>query len=664
MIVVSAKDLTKAYGTDVILDHISFHINKGERVGIIGMNGAGKTTLLKMLTGEMSYEDGDIFISADTRIGYLKQDGKFDPEKTVIDEVEAIFSRFPKMEREMEQVLAEIESAAPEDSTRLLERYDALHEAFKDQGGYSYKSEITGILSSMAFTEDMYQKKISTLSGGERTRLALACLLLEKPDILFLDEPTNHLDIGTLKWLEQYLKSYKGTIVLVSHDRYFLDETVTRIFEVENHKLHIYEGNYSFYAAERRARREAEMRQYEKQQKEIDRQEDMIRRFKQRGTEKLAKRAASREKRLAAMEVMERPDGLNHSKMKLNFQENFQSGRDVLYAEDLSKSFGYGSHQRELFHNVNLDIKRGERICIVGANGIGKTTLLKLLMGDLNSGTGYVKIGHNVQFGYYDQGQQLLNGANTVIEELQDAYRLYSDTDLRNILGRFLFRGEAVFLPINSLSGGEKARLALLKLMLSGSNVLILDEPTNHLDIESKEVFEEALLDFPGTCIIVSHDRYFLNRIPTRILELTADGVDNYLGAYDYYVEKKQQLIQSGKQYLDSLKQNGGAGDAKAPGAAGASTGADLSMENNLSAAEQRKLQKEKEAEERRLRRKKEKLESDIAMLEEEISELEQELCKPEIMTDHVKLTKLGESLSEKKETLEEKYEEWLILQE
>ena len=578
MIVVSAKDLTKAYGTDVILDKVSFHINKGERVGIVGVNGAGKTTLLKMLTGQLPCESGDFFISGNTQIGYLEQDGGFDSEKTVIEEVNSIFAHFPQMEKEMEELLAGIEETHDE---RLLERYDELHEKFKNLGGYTYKSEITGILSSMAFSEDSYNKKIASLSGGEKTRLALACLLLRKPDILFLDEPTNHLDIGTLKWLEQYLKSYKGTIVLVSHDRYFLDQTVTRIFEVDNHKLNIYEGNYTFYAAERRKRREAEMRAYEKQKKEIDRQEEMIRRFKQRGTEKLAKRAASREKRLSAMEIMDKPTA-QHSKMKLSFKENFQSGKDVLFAEDLSKSFGYGSNSRELFTGVNLDIKRGERICIVGANGTGKTTLLRMLMGDLSCNTGRIRIGHNVQFGYYDQGQQLLNGANTVIDELHDAYKLYTETELRNILGRFLFRGEAVFLRVSSLSGGEKARLALLKLMMSGANVLVLDEPTNHLDIESKEVFEEALLEFPGTCIIVSHDRYFLNRIPTRILELTPQGVENYLGTYDYYVEKKQQQIQSGKKYLESL--TGSKPSEAAPA-------------EEMSSAEKRKLQKAKEAE-------------------------------------------------------------------
>lgn len=671
MIVVSAKDLTKAYGTDVILDKVSFHINKGERVGIIGVNGAGKTTLLKILTGEMPCEEGDFFISSDINIGYLKQDGAFDSEKTVIEEVESIFSAFPQMEKDMEKLLARIEelaSAGPEgeeESRRLLERYDMMQEKFRDSGGYTYKSEITGILSSMAFGEDSYDKKISSLSGGEKTRLSLACLLLRKPDILFLDEPTNHLDIGTLKWLEQYLKSYKGTIVLVSHDRYFLDETVTRIFEVENHKLNIYEGNYTFYATERKNRREAELRKYDKQQKEISRQEDMIRRFKQRGTEKLAKRAASREKRLAAMDVIDRPEGTT-GKMKLSFKADFQSGRDVLHAEGLSKSFGYGSRRTELFHGVDLDIKRGERVCIVGANGIGKTTLLKILMGELSANTGRIKIGHNVQFGYYDQGQQLLNAANTVMGEVRDSYGLYTDTEIRNILGRFLFRGDEVFLTVGSLSGGEKARLSLLKLMLSGANVLMLDEPTNHLDIESKEVFEEALLDFPGTCIIVSHDRYFLNRIPTRIIELTSEGIDNYLGTYDYYVEKKQQ-IRSGKKYLEELsagKRGDAQGNESTAGIVEADAKAAGGGEPELSSAERRRLQKEKEAEERRLTRHREKLEKDIQALEDSIKALEEELCREDVAKDHVKLAEISKVLTEKKDDLDEKYESWLQLQE
>ena len=657
MIVLSAKDLTKAYGTDVILDKVSFHINDGDRVGIVGVNGAGKTTLLRILTGELPCEEGEFFVSSDTKTGYLRQDGGFDSQKTIIEEVDGIFGGFHAMEREMEKLLAEIEAAAGEDDDgeglRLVERYDALQERYREGGGYTYKSEMKGILTSMAFGEDSYDKKISTLSGGEKTRLALACLLMRKPDILFLDEPTNHLDIGTLKWLEQYLKSYKGTIVLVSHDRYFLDETVNRIFEIENHRLNIYEGNYSFYAAERKKRRESELKRYEKQQKEIRRQEDMIRRFKERGTEKLAKRAASREKRLAAMDIVERPAG-ERDTMKISFKADFQSGRDVLEAAGVSKSFGYGAGRVELFHGVDLDVKRGERVCLVGANGIGKTTLLKILMGDMPCSSGRVRVGYNVKFGYYDQGQQLLNGANTVIEEVRDSYGLYTDGEIRNILGRFMFRGEEVFLNVGSLSGGEKARLSLLKLMLSGANVLILDEPTNHLDIESKEVFEEALLDFPGTCIIVSHDRYFLNRIPTRIVELTSDGLENYLGTYDYYVEKKQEQIRSGKQYLEELAES----------RAGEAVNASESAGDGLSSAERRRLQKEKEAEERRLKRHREALEKEIAALEDEIRALEESLCSQEVATDHVKLAEIGRTLTEKKDDLDDRYEKWLQLQE
>lgn len=656
MIILSAKDLTKTYGTDVILENISFSINKGDRVGIVGANGAGKTTLLRMLTGELTSSDGDYFVSADMRVGYLKQDGEFNSENTLIEEIESIFSRFPAMEAEMNSILKQVEEIGNSDqekSAQLLNRYDMLHEEFNRQGGYSYKSEMSGVLNSMAFGEESYNKKISSLSGGEKTRLALACLLLKKPDILFLDEPTNHLDIGTLKWLEQYLKNYKGTIVLVSHDRYFLDQTVNRIFEVENHHLNIYEGNYSFYAEERKARREAEMKRFEKQQTEIKRQEDMIRRFKERGTEKLAKRAASREKRLSAMELMDKPEAAR-GKMKLNFRENFQSGKDVIFAEGLSKSFGYGTKSRQLFEDVNLDIKRGERICFVGANGIGKTTLLRILLGEIQATTGRIKIGHNVQMGYYDQGQQLLNTAGTVIDELHDEYTLYSEPELRNILARFMFRGEAVFLNVGSLSGGEKARLSLLKLMMSGANLLILDEPTNHLDIESKEVFEEALLDFPGTCIIVSHDRYFLNKIPTRILELTAEGIENYLGKYDYYVEKKQEHIKSGKEYMREL--------AKETLISGASNKG-KEAESAISSAEERRLKKEKEAEERRIARSKEKLESEIETLESEIAGLETELTLPENMTDHVKLTNLGAQLTDKKSILDQKYEEWMALQ-
>ena len=637
MIVLSANNLTKTYGTDVIIDKASFHLNAGDKVGIIGRNGAGKTTLLNMLTGELPCDEGEFFVSQNTRIGYLKQRDNFSSEGTVLEEIEGIFSGLRKLENEIAELSDKV-AENPHD-TGLINRLDELQHRFDREGGYTYKSEMIGILNSMAFDESFYNKKISSLSGGERTRLALAALLLEKPDILLLDEPTNHLDIGTLKWLEQYLEAYRGTIMIVSHDRYFLDRTVNRIFEVENHKVYSYQGKYSDYAAQKKLRRETELRAYNNQQREIARQEEMIRRMKQRGTEHLAKRAASREKWLDMLERIERPES-EMGKMKINFKENFPSGGDVIMAENLEKSFGRGAEHRELFHGVNLDIKRGERICILGPNGVGKTTLLRVLLGELTPDAGYLKIGHNVAFGYYDQGQLLLSDANTVLEELKESYRLYTDTEMRSILGRFLFRGEEVFLPVGSLSGGEKARLSLLKLMLSGANTLILDEPTNHLDIESKEVFEEALMEFPGTVIVVSHDRYFLQRIPTRILELTQDGVIEYLGRYDYYLEKKSQGI-SAKKYFSKVQEKP-TGDA----------------------AQQRRLKKEREAEERRRARLSEKLETEISELENQISELEQNLCKPENMSDYELLARLGAEREETEKRLAEAYDEWAKVQE
>lgn len=650
MIVLSANNLTKTYGTDVIIEKASFHLNDGDKVGIIGRNGAGKTTLLNMLTGQLSCDEGEFFVSQNIRIGYLKQRDNFNSERTVMEEIEGIFSGLAKLEEEITRLSDEV-AANPHDMRRI-EKLDELQHRFDREGGYTYKSEIIGILNSMAFGESFYNKKISSLSGGERTRLALAALLLEKPDILLLDEPTNHLDIGTLKWLEQYLSAYKGTVMIVSHDRYFLDQTVNRIFEVENHKVYCYEGKYSDYAAQKKLRRETEIRAYNNQQREIARQEEMIRRMKQHGTEHLAKRAASREKRLDMIERLERPES-EMGKMKIHFRQNFQSGGDVILAEDLEKCFGWGQNRRELFRNVNLDIKRGERICIVGSNGVGKTTLLRVLLGELPPTAGYLKIGHNVAFGYYDQGQLLLNDSNTVLEELKESYRLYTDTEMRSILGRFLFQGDEVFLPVGSLSGGEKARLSLLKLMLSGANTLILDEPTNHLDIESKEVFEEALLEFPGTVIVVSHDRYFLQRIPTRILELTHDGTVEYLGKYDYYLEKKGQGI-SGKKYLNRMQEENAHTDSAADKNADTET---------LSAAEQRRLNKEREAEKRRRARLSEKLEQEISELEEKIAEIEQEICKPENMTDYELLGSLSKQREEAQERLSAAYDEWAEMQ-
>lgn len=688
MIVLSATDIKKEYGTDIILNDVSFHINDGDKVGLIGANGAGKTTLMKILAGEMPYEGGNFFVSSELTVGYLRQNDDFKSDKTVIKEVYSIFAPLEKAEEDMHTLSDEIAERAAngEDVTKLLMRYDSMHMKFEQDGGYSYKSEINGILTSMAFTEDFYDKKISTLSGGERTRLALACMLLKKPDILLLDEPTNHLDIGTLKWLEQYLKAYKGTVLIISHDRYFLDQLVNKIFEVENHKLYMYDGNYSTFAQKKAERRAAEMKKYEKQQTEIARQEEIIRRFKQHNTEHLTKRAKSREKMLEHMEIVERPENLP-DKVKISFKQNFKSGNDVLIGENLSMGFGFGEKRRELFRGVSFDIKRGERICIVGPNGIGKTTLLKIMMQQILPDSGRVKIGHNVTFGYYDQGQRLLNDANTVLGELKESYRLYSDTEMRNILGRFLFRGEDVFLEIGALSGGEKARLSLLKMMLSGANTLVLDEPTNHLDIDSKEIFEDALLDFPGTVIVVSHDRYFLNKIPTRIFEIASDGITEYLGTYDYYVEKKQS-VDSGKKYLAELSGRGAGGNssyepayrfngaeskeahvcgegksvnegvkAESAAAPGENVAGKTVLPEN--SAEARRLQKEREREERKLTRLIEQLESEIEQLESDITAMTEEMALPENLTNHELLAVLSVGLDEKNALLSQKYEEW-----
>ena len=655
MIVLSASNLTKTYGTDVILEGVDFHINGGDRVGLVGRNGAGKTTLLNMITGELIPDEGQIFFPQDLKMGYLKQRDSFNSENTVIEEINNIFVPLKEIEAEIEKT-ADMIAKNPDD-TKLIDKLDKLHQEYDRRGGYTYKSEITGILNSMAFGEEFFDKKISTLSGGERTRLALAALLLEKPDLLILDEPTNHLDIGTLKWLEQYLSSYRGSIIIVSHDRYFLDRSVNRIFEIEHHKLKAYEGNYSAFAEKKRKLRDAELRAYSNQQREIARQEDMIRRMKERGTEKLAKRAQSREKRLKGIERIDAPER-QEGRMKISFSQDFQSGNDVIFTENISKSFGHGQSRRVLFENVSMDIKRGEKVCIVGPNGAGKTTLLKILLQQINPEKGRVKIGHNVTFGYYDQGQQLLNPRNTVLEEMKETYRSYTDTQMRSILGRFLFRNDDVFLTVGDLSGGEKARLSLLKMMLGGANTLLLDAPTNHMDIESKEVFEEALAEFPGTAIIISHDRYFLQRIPDRILELTSEGITEFLGKYDYYVEKKSE-ISSGKKYLAEMSSSRESGEEKKErGQAKA-----REDEKELSAEERRRLNKKLEAEQRRAAREKQSLEADISRYEEEIKAVEEQMCAEENISDYELLAKLGRQLEELKAGYEEAFEKLILME-
>ena len=668
MPVLSVTDITKSYGVTPILDKVSFHVEAGEKIGVIGVNGAGKTTLMNILAGKEKADSGSVFISGDTTMGFLEQQDHFDDDSTLLEETKRIYRRFTRMESELSELSQRIALASGEaehDSAddSLLRRYGDLQDRYQREGGYTYRSEMRGILSSMGFDESFYEKRIGTLSGGERTRLALACLLMEKPDILLLDEPTNHLDIGMLKWLEQFLKSYRGAIMIVSHDRYFLDQIAGRIFEIENHKLRIYNGNYTAYAEKKRQLREADLRAYNKQQDEIRRQEDIIRKFKERGTEHLAKRAASREKKLDAMELIEKPDAAPGT-IRIQFHQKYKSGNDIFIADDLSMAFP----PVELFSGVTFDIKRGERICVVGQNGIGKTTLLRIMNGELTQTGGYLKRGVNLDIGYYDQRQERLDPENTVIDEIYDTFRLYKESEIRSFLGRFMFRGDSVFTKVGDLSGGEKARLALLKLMMSGTNVLLLDEPTNHLDIDSREVFEDALLSYPGTIIAVSHDRYFLNKIATRIFEIDAGGITTYVGGYDYYEEKKAEIT-STAQYVKNLR--AGSGDAGRQETGRASDAAEKGREGfdrdeeeseNLSAAEQRMLVKRRQAEQKRLARMKEQLEHDIEEAEHKIEEIQQEMCRPAVLADPARLNRLDADLKAKKDELDDLYDKYVEL--
>ena len=641
MVVISGKDISKAYGTDIITEDVCFGVEKGDRVGIVGANGSGKSTLMGIIAGDTEPTSGEIYIRRDFSLAYLKQNNNFVGNGSVKDEAAKSFTHIYDMEKRIKELEVLISDHESEDFENNLAEYTELMEEFEEKGGYTYKSELNSTLKAMGFTEEDMNKSTDKLSGGERTRLALSCILLRKPDILMLDEPTNHLDLGMLEWLETYLSSYKGTLIVVSHDRYFLDRIVNRIFDMNEGTLDSYTGNYSEFLAKKAERMEIQMREYEKQQAEIAKQEEIIRRFKQHGTEHLTKRARSREKRLAMMELLDKPK-IRQSKMKLSFEADFKSGGEVLMAEGLKKSFG----ERTLFRNVDMLIRKGERVCIIGDNGIGKTTLLKILIGLEKPDEGYLKAGYNVDFGYYDQGQLLLDEKETVLGEMKNAYHLYTDTEMRSLLGRFLFFGDDVFKQVRDLSGGEKAKLSLLKLMLSGANTLVLDEPTNHLDIESREIVEEALTEFEGTLIIVSHDRYLLSKIPDRILELGESGLTEYKGKFDYYLEK------SGK-------------DSSAKAAAPTNERnereetLELVRESELSRQEKKKA----EAEERRRGRKQEATEERIHELEALLAELQDEISDAQNTADHEWLSEKAKLMAEYEEEIEALYDEWMMLQ-
>ena len=646
MLIITGKDISKAYGTDIIFEDVCFGVEKGDRIGIVGANGTGKTTLLGIIAGDIEATSGNLYIRNDFNIGYLRQQNQFGGSGTVRSQAEKSFTHLFEMEKKIERLQLAIADHESESFERDLEEYTRLIEEYERKGGYTYKSELGAMLTHMGFDEEAQNKEISKLSGGERTRLALSCLLLSKPDVLMLDEPTNHLDLHMLEWLEAYLDNYKGTIMVVSHDRYFLDRITNKIFDLGGGTLEAYTGNYSTFLVKREEHLEAMRREYEKQQAEIARQEDMIRRFRQHGTEHLAKRAASREKRLAMMEIKEKPK-LKQNRMKLSFEADFKSGGEVIEAEDLSKSYG----SRKLFDNAGLLIRKGERVCIIGDNGIGKTTLLKILMGLEKPDNGYLRIGYNVNFGYYDQGQLLLDENETVLGEMKNAYHLYTDTEMRSLLGRFLFTGDDVFKQVKDLSGGEKAKLSLLKLMLSGANTLVLDEPTNHLDIESKEIVEEALMEFEGTLLIVSHDRYLLNTIPDRILELTEHGLVEYKGKFDYYLEKSGRSVSRSETEATAVTAKSGRDELE------------LTRKLVTDSEAERKAKKQNEAEERRRQRRAESVENRIHEIETELADIQDEMSLPENAANpewmHEKASKMAELEAE----VTALYDEWMELQ-
>ena len=541
MIVLSCNNLNKSFGIDSILENVNFTVNEYDKIGIIGVNGTGKTTLFKIISGIYGYDSGDIYTSKDCEIGYLEQNTNFHSENTILEEVLEVFKDVIEMEkylRDLEHKISE-ESSNTNSTTleKLMNEYSNKLEAFSDMNGYGYKSEAKGVLKGLGFSDEDMDKPISILSGGEKTRVLLGKLLLKKPTLLLLDEPTNHLDSEAIEWLEVFLKQYKGTVILISHDRYFLDQVVNRIFEIHNKKLKTYNGNYSDFIKASAIEKELELKKFEDQQKDIKKQEESIERLKAFGREKHLKRARSKEKALAKVDVLDKPEAYR-KKAKIEFNPSVTSGNDVLQLRDIS--MGYG--ERILFKDLNLDIYRGEKVALIGANGIGKSTLFKIIMNEVTPLSGDIKFGTNVNVSYFHQEQKTLNLDNTIIDEIWEDNKQLTQTSLRTMLGAFLFEGEEVFKNISTLSGGERARVAILKLILSNANLLLLDEPTNHLDIDSKEVLEEALSSYTGTIFTISHDRYFLNTVVDKVLVLDENGITEYLGNYDYYIEKKKQV--------------------------------------------------------------------------------------------------------------------------
>ncbi len=633
MIVLSCNNLNKSFGIDSILENVNFTVNEYDKIGIIGVNGTGKTTLFKIISGIYGYDSGDIYTSKDCEIGYLEQNTNFHSENTILEEVLEVFKDVIEMEkylRDLEHKISE-ESSNTNSTTleKLMNEYSNKLEAFSDMNGYGYKSEAKGVLKGLGFSDEDMDKPISILSGGEKTRVLLGKLLLKKPTLLLLDEPTNHLDSEAIEWLEVFLKQYKGTVILISHDRYFLDQVVNRIFEIHNKKLKTYNGNYSDFIKASAIEKELELKKFEDQQKDIKKQEESIERLKAFGREKHLKRARSKEKALAKVDVLDKPEAYR-KKAKIEFNPSVTSGNDVLQLRDIS--MGYG--ERILFKDLNLDIYRGEKVALIGANGIGKSTLFKIIMNEVTPLSGDIKFGTNVNVSYFHQEQKTLNLDNTIIDEIWEDNKQLTQTSLRTMLGAFLFEGEEVFKKISTLSGGERARVAILKLILSNANLLLLDEPTNHLDIDSKEVLEEALSSYTGTIFTISHDRYFLNTVVDKVLVLDENGITEYLGNYDYYIEKKKQV-----QEMNTVEV--------------------IEEKTKTQLKEEKRKEREQREAEKKNRVKRQNIEKEIEETEAKIEEMDVLLCQEEVYSNPEK----SKDVSLQKASLEEKlsalYEEW-----
>lgn len=637
--ILSCQNISKAFVENQVLKNVSFHIEDHEKAAIVGINGAGKTTLLRIIVGEMTPDDGQVVLAKDKTLGYLAQNSTVDTSHTIYEEllsVKADLLRLEEKIRECENNMKHADGDALED---LMKQYTSLTHAFETGGGYLYRSELVGVLKGLGFTEDEFSKPVATLSGGQKTRVALGRLLLQNPDLIILDEPTNHLDMNSIAWLETYLLNYKGAVLIVSHDRYFLDRIAGKVIEIDQSKATTFIGNYSDYAIKKEQLRVAAWNAYMNQQREIKHQEEVIEKLKSFNREKSIKRAESREKMLDKIEVIEKPSEVR-TDMKLTLTPRILSGNDVLTVEHLSKSFD--SHK--LFTDVNFEIKRGEHVAIIGDNGSGKTTLLKILNGLVPADQGTFRLGSNVEIGYYDQEHHVLHSEKTLFEEISDDYPYLNNTQIRNVLAAFLFTGEDVFKRISDLSGGERGRVSLAKLVLSNANFLILDEPTNHLDIMSKEILEDALNGYEGTILYVSHDRYFINRTAHRILDLTEGQFVSYVGNYDYYLEKHDTVMAAIEA---STPQSADADNTAATKAAESEVKLDW------------KAQKEEQA---RLRKKEndlKKCEEKIAELEARISEIDTEMSDPSIGTQVAKLQELTKEQAACQEQLEKLYEQW-----